>query len=92
MVHTELSAGHGAPRWTRPLTDVEPNDVATAIVAVVGTDRTSRVVPRRLGVVLKTIGLLPDRARHRLAHATHLDTAFTNVDPQVRESYHRRIV
>ena len=92
VVHTELSAGHGAPRWTRPLTDVEPNDVATAIVGVVGTDRTRRVVPRRLGVVLKTMALLPDRSRHRLAHAAHLDTAFTNVDPQVRESYHRRIV
>jgi hypothetical protein len=30
-------------------------------------------------------------SRARLAHAAHLDTAFTNVDPQVRASYHRRI-
>ena len=92
VVHTELSAGHGAPRWTRLLTDVEPSDVAAAVVGVVGTRRTRVVVPRRLGVMLKTMALLPDRARHRIAHAAHLDAAFTNVDPQVRERYHRRIV
>lgn len=91
MVHTELSAGHGAPRWSRLVTDVEPSDVAAAVVAVVGTRRTRVVVPRRLGALLKTMALLPDRVRHRLGHATHLDTAFTNVDPQVRERYHRRI-
>jgi short-subunit dehydrogenase len=92
VVHTELSAGHGAPRWTRAVSDVEPADVAAAVVAVVGTRRTRVVVPRRLGALLKTAALLPGRARHRVSHVLHFDAAFINTDPQLRENYHRRIV
>jgi NAD(P)-dependent dehydrogenase (short-subunit alcohol dehydrogenase family) len=40
LVHTELSAGIRAPRWVRPMTDVEPEDVAATVVAVVGSRRT----------------------------------------------------
>lgn len=91
MVHTELSAGHGAPRWVRPITDVEPEDVAAAIVAAIGTRRTTVVVPRRLGILVKAMDLWPQRARNWVGHAAHFDVAFTRVDPQIRAAYHRRV-
>lgn len=91
MVHTELSAGTGAPRWVRPITDVEPADVAAAVVASVGSRRGKVVVPRRLGVMLNAMDLLPVGVRHRIGHLAHFDTAFTKVDAQTRERYHRRI-
>ena len=92
MVHTELSAGHRAPQWVRPMTDVEPEDVAAIVVAVVGSRRTKAVVPPRLGVMLKTMGLMPDGVRHWIGRAAHFDAAFTDLDPRARETYHRRIV
>lgn len=91
MVHTELSAGHGAPRWLRPITDVEPEDVAAAVVAAVGSRRATVVVPRRLGPMLKAMDLWPDRIRNWVGHVAHFDDTFTAMDPQVREAYHRRI-
>lgn len=91
MVHTELSAGHAAPRWTRPFTDVEPADVAAAIVGVVGTRRSRVVVPRRLGLLLKTTAAFPERIRHRFGRLLRFDAAFTDTDPLLRENYHRRI-
>ncbi|MFV8165087.1 SDR family oxidoreductase [Mycobacterium sp. 134] len=91
VVHTELSAGHSTPKWIRPISEVEPDDVAAAIVAAVGSHRTRVAVPRTLGVVMKIASGLPDRVRHRLSHAAHFDTAFTHVDPGAREAYHRRL-
>lgn len=91
VVHTELSAGHSAPKWVRPIAEVEPEDVAAAIVSAVGSRRTTVAVPRALGVMIKVAAGLPDRVRHRLSHVAHFDTAFTDVDPGVREAYHRRL-
>ena len=92
IVHTELSAGHGAPRWIRPVTEIEPEDVAAAIVGVIGSRRATVVVPRALGSMLTVMALLPARVRRRLEHAAHLDTAFTKVDSEMRERYHQRIL
>lgn len=91
VVHTELSAGHSTPKWIRPIAEVEPDDVAAAIVAAVGSHRTRVAVPRTLGAVVKIASGLPDRVRHRLSRAAHFDTAFTHVDPGAREAYHRRL-
>ena len=82
VVHTELSAGLRAPKWVRPMTDVEPEDVAATVVAVVGSRRSKAVVPPRLGVMLKTMGLLPDGIRHRIGRAAHFDVAFIDLDPR----------
>jgi short-subunit dehydrogenase len=90
-VHTELSAGARAPKWVRPMTDVEPEEVAAKVVAVVGSRRTKAVVPARLGVMLKTVGLLPEGIRFRIGRAAHFHAAFTDADPQARAAYHRRI-
>lgn len=91
VVRTELSAGHSTPRWLRPVAEVDPEDVAAAIVAAVGSRRTKVTVPRVLGGMLKAMSLMPDRARRWVEHAGHFDTAFTKVDPQARAAYHRRI-
>jgi NAD(P)-dependent dehydrogenase (short-subunit alcohol dehydrogenase family) len=91
VVHTELSAGHSTPKWIRPIAEVEPDDVAAAIVAAVGSHRTRVAVPRTLGAMLTIASGLPANVRHRLSHAAHFDTAFTHVDPAARETYHRRL-
>lgn len=91
VVHTQLSAGHSAPAWIRPIAEVEPEDVASAIVTAVGSHRTRVAVPRALGVIIKMASGLPDGLRHRINHAARFDTAFTHVDPGAREAYHRRL-
>lgn len=91
VVHTELSAGHSTPKWIRPIAEVEPEDVATAIVAAIGTHRTTLAIPRALGAMIKITSGLPDRIRHRISAAAHFGTAFTHVDPAAREAYHRRL-
>jgi hypothetical protein len=70
---------------------VEPEDVAATVLAVVGSRRSKAMVPSRLGVMLKTMGLLPDGIRHRIGRAAHFDAAFTGLDQRDRETYRRRI-
>jgi hypothetical protein len=41
--------------------------------------------------MLKTMSLLPHGLRHRIGRAAHFHAAFSDLDPQARESYHRRI-
>ncbi|MGB8406782.1 MAG: SDR family oxidoreductase [Mycobacterium sp.] len=91
VVHTQLSAGHSAPRWVRPISEVEPEDVAAAIVTAVGRSKTKVAVPQALGTMIKVMGALPDAARHWIAHAAHFDTTFTHTDPVARAAYHRRL-
>lgn len=91
VVRTELSAGNTVPGWIRPLAEVDPEDVAAAIAGAVGTAQTRVSVPRALGLMLKTMSLVPDGARQALERAARFDTAFSKTDPQVRAAYHRRI-
>ncbi|MEX7469589.1 SDR family oxidoreductase [Mycobacterium adipatum] len=91
VVRTELSAGHSVPAWVRPISEVEPADVAAAIVAAVRSGRPVVSVPRQLGALVTVANALPDRVRHRIMRATHFDTAFSVVDAQSRAQYHRRL-
>lgn len=91
VVKTDLSAGHSAPKWVRPVAEVEPEDVAAAIVASVGSRRTKVAVPRSLGAVIKVASTLPDRLRHRAMQAARFDTAFVDVDPAARAAYQDRL-
>lgn len=91
VVNTELSAGNSAPKWVRPLTDVEPEDVADAIVGAVVSGRPKVAVPRGLGYVIKAASAIPDSLRHKAYRAAHFDTAFTKVDASARQAYHRRL-
>lgn len=91
VVHTELSAGHSTPKWIRPIAEVEPEDVAAAIVSAVGSRKNTVAVPRALGAMIKVASGLPDSVRHRLSRTAHFDTAFTHVDAEARAAYHRRL-
>ncbi|ORA22608.1 SDR family oxidoreductase [Mycobacterium aquaticum] len=91
LVRTDLSAGNSTPAWIRAIGEVEPEDVASAIVSAAGGRRVTVTVPRVFGGTLRTMSVLPVRARHWLEHATHADTAFTDVDAGVRRRYHDRL-
>ncbi len=91
IVRTELSAGAKMPGWIEPLTTVDPEDVANAIVRTVIREKALVTVPRRLAAIIKSAQLLPYRAQLAVAAFTGATTAFTQPDPTVREIYHRRL-
>ncbi|WP_062988315.1 SDR family oxidoreductase [Nocardia anaemiae] len=91
IVRTELSAGANMPNWITPLTTVDPEDVAQAIVQSVRTNKPLTTVPRRLAAIIKSAQLLPYRAQLLVAEFTGATTAYAQADPAVREIYHRRL-
>ncbi|WP_433209320.1 SDR family oxidoreductase [Nocardia sp. CA-107356] len=91
IVRTELSAGANMPHWITPLTTVDPEDVAQAIVKSVLTNKPLTTVPRRLAAIIKSAQLLPYRAQLAVAELTGATTAYAQPDPAVREIYHRRL-
>ncbi|MER6973732.1 SDR family oxidoreductase [Nocardioides sp. NPDC000445] len=91
VVRTELSAGANTPAWTETITTVDPEDVARAIVRVVGSKKPLVTVPRSLAATLTTMSLLPYRLRGLAEKATGASTAYTQADPVAREAYHRRL-
>ncbi|WP_040686405.1 SDR family oxidoreductase [Nocardia vinacea] len=91
IVRTELSAGANMPNWITPLTTVDPEDVAQAIVKSVQQDKPLVTVPRRLAAIIKSAQLLPYRAQLGVAKFTGATTAYAQPDPAVREIYHRRL-
>lgn len=91
VVRTELSAGHGVPRWVRPISEVDPEQVAEAVVAVVGTSRSSVAVPRTLRALIGMGDVVGERLRHRVLRAAGFDSAFVQVNPAARAAYHQRI-
>ena len=91
VVRTELSAGSNVPRWARRMAMVDPEDIADAIVAAVGTSRVWVACPHGLSATLRASRLLPQRARLRAERLTGFDTLMTHADPVARADYHRRI-
>ncbi|WP_406269877.1 SDR family oxidoreductase [Nocardia sp. NBC_00881] len=91
IVRTELSAGANMPKWITPLTTVDPEDVARAIVGTVLRPRPLVTVPRRLTAIIKSTQLLPYRAQLVVARFTGATTAYAQADPKLREKYHRRL-
>lgn len=91
IVRTELSAGTKTTRWVEALSTVDPEDVAGAIVDVVGKPRPMVTVPKRLALTITAVSLLPHRARMAIEQAMGADAAFTQADPAAREQYHQRL-
>lgn len=91
IVRTELSAGANMPNWIEPLTTVDPEQVAAAIVDTVRRARPLVTVPRRLAAVIKSTQLMPYRVQLAVAKLTGATTAYTEPDPAIREIYHRRL-
>jgi short-subunit dehydrogenase len=91
VVRTELSAGASVPKWMQPVSTVDPEDVAKAMVAAVDTDKFRVPVPGRLGAMLFAMSLMPPRMRRWADRITGTDRAFVTTDAESREHYHRRI-
>ena len=91
VVRTELSAGTNSPKWVEALSTLDPEDVASAIVAAVRTRKPKVTVPKRLGATLTTTSLLPRRVRIAAERLTGAGKAFTEPDPRAREIYHERL-
>jgi NADP-dependent 3-hydroxy acid dehydrogenase YdfG len=91
VVRTELSAGAKVPGWAEGLSTVDPEDIAEAIVSVVGTRKMRAVRPKALGGTIRFSSMLPERGRLRFEKLTKFDVAFTEADQATRAAYHRRI-
>ncbi|WP_040815732.1 SDR family oxidoreductase [Nocardia concava] len=91
VVRTELSAGGRLPHWMAALSTVDPEDVADAIVAAIGTGRLTVTVPGRLAAIIGGTRLLPLPARILVGRLTGATTLWTRPDADAREHYHRRI-
>lgn len=91
VVRTELSAGMRLPAALRGFVTVDPEDVAEAVVRAVAGGRFDTKVPRRLGLLLRTASLVPDRPRRAVERRTGYDEVLTGADPEARRAYEARI-
>lgn len=91
VIDTELSRGTKVPAWAKPLATARPKDVAAGIVAAVEHEKPSAVVPAALGAVLKTMSILPSKARFTVHRALRFDQLVSGADPKARAAYHQRL-
>ncbi|MGV0624411.1 SDR family oxidoreductase [Mycolicibacter minnesotensis] len=87
FTNTELIAGTTPSAAQKP---VEPEDIAAAVVKVLGKPKTLVSVPGfgRRAAILAT--LLPDRARRWMNKKTQNDTVFLQLDTAARQTYENR--
>lgn len=88
FTNTELIAGTESPRGQQ---NVEPEDVADAVVEVIGRPRAQVFVPARLGLQAKLGQLFPERVREAVMRRYRLDKVFLDWDHEARRSYDARI-
>jgi short-subunit dehydrogenase len=91
IINTELSAGTNVPRWAKPIATAQPDEVARGIVTAIEKNRVTVAVPASMGALLKTMSLLPPRARFAVAHATRFDQLVAGADAATRTVYQRRL-
>ncbi|MFC5752559.1 SDR family oxidoreductase [Actinomadura rugatobispora] len=85
---TELVAGTASPKG-QP--NAEPEDIAAAVVELIGRPRPQVVVPRKLGAQARLGVLFPDRLKRAIARRYGLDRIFLEYDPEARRAYDERI-
>lgn len=90
IVHTELSAGMKMPGVIEDFVSCEPDDIATAVVRTVETNRLLTFAPRRLELLLRARSVLPETPRRFLSKITGTEYAYLNVDETLRSTYHTR--
>ncbi|WP_354698856.1 FabG-like 3-oxoacyl-(acyl-carrier-protein) reductase [Paraconexibacter sp. AEG42_29] len=88
FTNTELIAG---TKGTRFVKNIEPDDVAAAIVAVIARPRPDVFVPKVVGTLARTQPLIGRRVRDRMNKAIKADRTFLEVDQSARAGYDRRI-
>ncbi|WP_194814246.1 SDR family oxidoreductase [Nocardia sp. XZ_19_385] len=88
FTNTELISGTSTPRGQRNL---EPAEVAAAVLAMIDHPRPQLTVPRSLGVSVRLSALYPDRLRRAIYRWARVDSAFLDYDHAARADYDARI-
>ncbi|MGH3242273.1 MAG: SDR family oxidoreductase [Spirillospora sp.] len=88
FTNTELIAGTRNPKGMR---NREPEEIAAAVVELIGRPRPQAIVPHKLGRQIRLGALFPDRVRQAIARRYGLDTIFLDFDAGARKSYDARI-
>jgi NADP-dependent 3-hydroxy acid dehydrogenase YdfG len=88
VVNTELASGLTEARGVK---NIEPTDVAAAIVDALEHPHFDVYVPKSIGPINTLMSLLPRRARDGLAKALRADTILDQVDDAKRRAYQDRI-
>lgn len=87
-VNTQLIEG---VKDQRGLKRVEPEDVASEIVDALETGKVDVFVPKQLRASVMMGGILPRKAREAVGRLMGVDKVMTEVDPQARKAYEKRV-
>ena len=87
FTNTGLNDGTTAPRLSPPIT---PEQVADAVIGVLGRYRPVAAVPRRLAYGSTQWAAMPLRMRRWIGRRTGLDAMFIDFDHEARASYEER--
>lgn len=87
VVNTELAAGLKEARGVK---NVNPEDVAAAIVECLQVPRFDVFVPKSIGPITQVMGVLPRSGRERITRALKADRVLSSADPAARAAYELR--
>lgn len=87
IVNTELTSGMTEARGVK---NIEPEDVAEAIVAALKVPKFDVFVPGYAGGIAKVMAMLPRGAREGISRALRADRVLWDFDPAKRAAYERR--
>ena len=87
IVNTELATGLQSARGVK---NVNPEDVADAIVEALRYPRFDVFVPKSIGPINQVLGLLPRGGREAFARALKADKVLADADPNARRAYELR--
>jgi NADP-dependent 3-hydroxy acid dehydrogenase YdfG len=87
VVNTELAAGLVPARGVK---NINPEDVAAAIVEALKVPRFDVFVPRSIGPINAVFGLLPRRGREGMGRMLRVDKVLDSADPNARKAYELR--
>ncbi|HEX8205221.1 MAG TPA: SDR family oxidoreductase [Solirubrobacteraceae bacterium] len=87
VVNTELAAGLQQARGVK---NVNPEDVAAAIVEALQKPHFDVYVPKSIGTINKVMGVLPRGGREGIARALKADKVLAQADPNARKGYELR--
>ncbi len=87
VVNTELAAGLKEARGVK---NVEPEEVADAIVEALETGRFEVWIPRSTQYIAKVMTVVPRRGREAIARFLKADKVLADFDPSARAAYEDR--
>ncbi|MFF5263264.1 SDR family oxidoreductase [Actinomadura viridis] len=88
FTNTDLVAGTRSPKGQR---NCEPEDIAAAVVDLIGRPRPQAVVPRKFAAQVRMGGLFPEKVKQAISRRYGLDKIFLEYDPEARKAYDDRI-